>query len=82
MAKSIQDNVILIINGLSESGRVLSELLAQQGSDVGIVDTRVDPELANRIRQVVKANGRRCLVITIDSAAAPKKCFPSMPFKR
>ena len=76
MAKSIQDKVILIINGLSESGRVLAEMLAQKGSDIGIVDTRVDTELANRIRQAVRANGRRCLIVTPDSAAAAKRFLP------
>jgi NAD(P)-dependent dehydrogenase (short-subunit alcohol dehydrogenase family) len=71
----LQDNVILIINGLSESGRVLADMLAKQGADVAIVDSEQKPELAHRIRRDVKANARRCLILTPDSPAVEKKSF-------
>lgn len=61
---NLQDNVILLINGLSESGRVLAKMLAQQGADVGIIDFGHMPALAQRIQQDVRDNGRRCLVLT------------------
>ena len=61
---TLQDNVILLINGLNESGRVLANMLAQQGADVGIIDFGHMPALAKRIQQDVHDNGRRCLVLT------------------
>lgn len=61
---NLQDNVILLINGLSESGRVLANMLAEQGADVGIIDFGYMPALAQRIQQDVQDNGRRCLVLT------------------
>lgn len=60
----LQDNVILLINGLSESGRVLATMLAEQGADVGIIDFGHRPALAQRIEKDVRENGRRCLVLT------------------
>ena len=62
----LQDNVILLINGLSESGHVLAKMLAEKGADVGIVDFRHMPSLAHRIQQDVQDNGRRCLILTPD----------------
>jgi hypothetical protein len=70
-ANQLQDNVVLIINGLSESGRVLATMLAKQGADVAIADSQQDVELAHRIERDVSANGRRCLILT-----------PSQPKKR
>ena len=61
---NLQDNVILLINGLSESGRVLANMLAKQGADVGIIDFGHMPALAQRIQQDVQDNGRGCLVLT------------------
>lgn len=72
----LQDNVVLIINGLSQSGRVLAEMLAKQGADVAIVDSQHDPELAGHIRRDVNANGRRCLVLTPDTLATGTRPFP------
>lgn len=63
-ANNLQDKVILLINGLSESGRVLANMLSEQGADVGIVDFRHMPTLAQRIQQDVQDNGRRCLILT------------------
>ena len=63
---NLQDNVILLINGLSESGGVLAKMLAQQGADVGIIDFGHMPALAQRIQQDVQDSGRRCLVLTPD----------------
>ncbi len=60
----LQDKVILLINGLSKSGRVLARMLAEQGADVGIVDFRHMPTLAHLIKQDVQSNGRRCLILT------------------
>lgn len=60
----LQDNVILLINGLSESGRVLAGMLAKKGADVGIIDFRHRSVLAHRIQQDVQENGRRCLILT------------------
>ncbi|MBE2221591.1 MAG: hypothetical protein IAF02_08635 [Anaerolineae bacterium] len=62
--KKLQDNVILLINGLSKSGGALAKMLAQQGADVGIIDFGHMPALAQRIQQDVQDNGRRCLVLT------------------
>ncbi len=70
----LQDNVILIINGLSESGRVLAVMLAQEGADVAIVGFAHKPDLARRICHEVEAEGQRCLILTSD-AAAEKKSF-------
>ena len=72
----LQGNAVLIINGLSESGRVLAEMLAKQGADVAIVDSRSDQELAHAIEHDVKVNGRRCLVLTPESQTARTRPFP------
>lgn len=72
---SLQDRVVLIINGLSERGRVLADRLARQGADVAIVDFDPAPELARRIRQGVAANGHRCLILTPGSPPGQKKAF-------
>jgi NAD(P)-dependent dehydrogenase (short-subunit alcohol dehydrogenase family) len=61
---SLQDNVILLINGLSESGHVLANMLAEQGADVGIIDFGHMPALAHQIQQDVQNRGRRCLILT------------------
>lgn len=63
-AKQLQDNVVLIINGLCESGQVLAKMLSQQGADIVIIDSIQTPELVSRTRQDVEANGRRCLFFT------------------
>lgn len=60
----LQDNTILLINGLSESGHVLAKMLAKQGADVGIIDFGHMPALAQRIQEDVQDNGRRCLILT------------------
>lgn len=62
----LKDNVILIINGLCESGRVLAEMLAEQGSNVVIVASHQDDEMTQHIRRDVKARGSRCLILTPD----------------
>jgi NAD(P)-dependent dehydrogenase (short-subunit alcohol dehydrogenase family) len=62
----LQDNVILIINGLCESGRTLARVLSQQGADVAIADSVQIPDLILPIRQDVEGNGRRCLLLTPD----------------
>jgi NAD(P)-dependent dehydrogenase (short-subunit alcohol dehydrogenase family) len=72
----LQDNAVLIINGLSQSGRVLAEMLAKQGADVAIVDSQPDQELAHTIECDVSANGRRCLVLLPGSQAAGTGPFP------
>lgn len=63
---TLQDNVILLINGLSESGRVLAKMLAEQGADIGIIDFGHRPVLARRIQEDVRENGRSCVVLTPD----------------
>lgn len=72
---SLKDKVILIINGLSESGRKLAIMLAEQGSDVAVVDFTHNPTLARRICRDVEAKGQRCLVLTSDTLVANKKPF-------
>lgn len=72
----LQDRVVLIINGLCNSGRVLARLLAQQGSDVAVVDSRANEELARSIRQDVAMFGRRCLILTAASRAARSMTGP------
>ena len=71
----LQNNVILIINGLSKGGRVLAEMLAQQGADIAIVDSRQDPALGQQIKHDVNANGRRCLILTPKKLVAEKRFF-------
>lgn len=71
----LQDNVILIINGLSESGNVLAKMLAQQGADVAVIDFNHVPALARRIQQDVEENGRRCLVLTPNPLKRDQKTF-------
>lgn len=71
----LQDNVVLIINGLSKGGRVLAEMLAQQGADIAIVDSRQAPELGQQIKHDVRATGRRCLIITPKRLIAEKRFF-------
>ncbi len=73
--KRLKDKVILIIHGLSESGRVLAVMLAEQGSDVAVVDFVHNPTLAGRICRDVEAAGQRCLVLTSDTTAVDKKPF-------
>ena len=71
----LQDRVILIINGLSESGRVLTKMLAQQGSNVVIVDSQHDSEIAQRIKSDVRAQGRGCLIVTPGQMVTDKQSF-------
>jgi NAD(P)-dependent dehydrogenase (short-subunit alcohol dehydrogenase family) len=71
----LQDNVILLINGLSESGRVLANMLAEQGADVGIIDFGHRPALAHRIQEDVQENGRSCVVLTPDPAETDHSKF-------
>lgn len=78
----LEDKVILIINGLSESGGVLAVMLAEQGSDVAIVDFEHKPTLARRICRDIEAIGQRCLVITSDSAVTEKRPFLEVAMHR
>lgn len=71
----LHDSVVLIINGLSASGRVLAEMLARQGADVAIVDSHENPTLGADIRSDVRANGRRCLVLTPNLPSAEDGSF-------
>ncbi len=71
--KRLKDKVIMIIHGLSESGRVLAVMLAEQGSDVAVVDFVHNPPRAERICHDVEATGQRCVVLTWDATAVDKK---------
>lgn len=81
--KRLQDKVILIINGLCESGRVLAKMLSQQGADIAITDSTQKPELALRIRQDVEANGRCCLLLTPNALLiGEKKTFSQQAIRK
>lgn len=74
--KRLKNRVILIINGLSESGRVLAGILAQQGSDIAIVSRQRNVELARRIQRDVATHGRRCLIITPEAQDSKREPTP------
>ena len=71
----LKDRVILIINGLHESGRVLAKLFAQKGADVVVVDSRQNAFMATCIEQDVQDVGRRCLVVTPDLLPLHERSF-------
>jgi NAD(P)-dependent dehydrogenase (short-subunit alcohol dehydrogenase family) len=77
----LQDNVILIINGLSQSGGVLAKMLAQQGADVAIIDFVDAPALSLCIQQDVEKIGRRCLVLTPNPMEIAPKGFAQQAIK-
>lgn len=66
---SLAGKVILLMNGLHASGRRLAGLLAEQGADVAVIDSRFNPSLAAKMRTAVHSCGRRCLIITRPSPA-------------
>ncbi len=74
-ADGLLDRVVLIINGLSESGSVLAKLLAQEGADVAMIDFHDKPILIERIQQDVENCGRRCIILTPDSQQTDLKTF-------
>lgn len=81
--KRLQDKVILIINGLSESGRVLAGMLSEQGADIVVISSVPQPELSLRIRQDVEANDRRCLLLTPRMTLTEvKKTFPQQAIQK
>lgn len=59
----LQGKVTLIINGVSESGRILAKSLAQKGSDIVILYFNDADTLANQIQSQVEAAGQRCLIL-------------------
>lgn len=71
----LQDKVILIINGLSESGRKLANMLARHGADVAIIDSRKNSTLVQQIRKEVAEKGQRCLVLIQDEDPETTKSF-------
>lgn len=71
----LQDRVILIINGLSERGRVMAGKLARQGSDIAIIASNQDPKITDLIRGEVQANGSRFLLLTPEISAGATGTF-------
>lgn len=59
----LQGKVTLIINGVSESGRILAKSLAQKGSDIVILYFNDADALAGRIQLQVEEAGQRCLIL-------------------
>jgi NAD(P)-dependent dehydrogenase (short-subunit alcohol dehydrogenase family) len=61
--RRMNDQVILIINGLNKRGRILAGKLSQQGANVVVASSGAESEWIPRIRQVVTKNGRSCLIL-------------------
>jgi NAD(P)-dependent dehydrogenase (short-subunit alcohol dehydrogenase family) len=61
--RQMNDQVILIINGLNKRGRILAGKLSQQGADVVVAGSGAGSEWIPRIRQVVTNNGRSSLFL-------------------
>ncbi|MFO7662578.1 MAG: hypothetical protein R6X18_08280 [Chloroflexota bacterium] len=64
-ASGMRDKVVLIINGLSDTGLQLAQQITAAGGHVAIVDQRAAtrPDYARRFRDAIETSGRRCLLL-------------------
>ena len=79
---NLQDRVVLIVNGLSESGHLLANMLSKQGADVVIAGFENTPELRQSILQDVEANGRCCLILDSNRLRGAEKSFSQQAMRK
>lgn len=59
----LKDKVVLLLDATNLSGRSLAVSLAKHGADIALVYRQAHAGQAQKMKNLVKAEGRRCLII-------------------